>query len=75
MSKYSLLIQKDIIDSESPLIHAPVVVFLMDRIIISDARVTMEESKSFDTPKITKNNIYPLKIIHNINLSIKESVK
>tara|TARA_Y100000768_G_scaffold225351_1_gene170152 strand:+ start:1204 stop:2352 length:1149 start_codon:yes stop_codon:yes gene_type:complete len=49
MSKYSLLIQKDIIDSESSLVHAPVVVFLMDRIIISDARVTMEESKSFDS--------------------------
>ena len=46
--KYPILSQKNILGPSKLGIYTPIVVFLMDRIIISDNKVTPEESKSFD---------------------------
>ena len=45
---YPILSQKNILGSSQVGINAPIVVFLMDRIIISDDKVTREESDTFN---------------------------
>jgi len=46
--KYPILYQKNILGSSKFGLNAFIVVFLMDRIIISDNKVRPEESKTFD---------------------------
>ena len=46
--KYPILSQKNILGSSQVGINAPIVVFLMDRIMISDNKITREESDTLD---------------------------
>ena len=46
--KYPMLFEKDIMGAANMGVFAPIVVFLMDRIMITDNEVTSEESDMFD---------------------------
>ena len=46
--KYPMLFEKDIMGAANMGVFAPIVVFLMDRIMITDNEVTSEESDTFD---------------------------
>ena len=56
--KYPILYQKNILGSSIVGIYTPIVVFLMDRIMISDNRVTIEESNAFDDLAIKYSELF-----------------
>lgn len=56
--KYPILFQKNILGSSIVGIYTPIVVFLMDRIMISDNRVTNEESNAFDDMAIKYSELF-----------------
>ena len=58
MKKYPILFQKNILGSSIVGIYTPIVVFLMDRIMISDNRVTNEESNAFDDMAIKYSELF-----------------
>ncbi len=56
--KYPILFKKNILGSSIAGIYAPIVVFLMDRVMITDNRVTIEESNAFDDLAIKYGELF-----------------
>jgi hypothetical protein len=56
--KYPMLFEKDIMGAANMGVFAPIVVFLMDRIMITDNEVTLEESHMFDQLSNEYGNLF-----------------
>jgi len=56
--KYPILFEKDIMGAANMGVFAPIVVFLMDRIMITDNEVTLEESHMFDQLSNEYGNLF-----------------